>query len=410
MPTVYGQKNFRTQKVEIAAKIAGKNVDMKQTPPPNHLSPLGVTPAYDDGKGVALFGADAIACHLADSTSYNPQNPEVTQWLNWAEGQLLPNVLAYVLPSISVANVPTQQVQQAKQELLAQLRLFNNALLSKTYLVGERLTVADVSVALDLLPAYINVLDDAARSDLANVNRWAQTVYNNPVVKSVVGEVTFASKAATFDESTYKKLAAENTPKPKDEKPQQQQPKASKNKKKDDDDEQDEADAAVAAEPKFVDPFAAMPAGKFNMDAFKRVYSNEDTLTKALPYFWENFEPENYSIWYGEYKFPEELTLSFMSCNLISGMFQRLEKLKKNAFGSVCLFGSDNNSSISGVWFWRGQQLAFELSPDWQVDYESYEWKKLDPNSEATKTLVKEYFTWEGDFGGKKFNQGKIFK
>lgn len=55
------------------------------------------------------------------------------------------------------------------------------------------------------------------------------------------------------------------------------------------------------------------------MDAFKRVYSNEDTATKAIPYFWENFDPENYSIWYAEYKYPEDLTLVFMSCNLISG-------------------------------------------------------------------------------------------
>lgn len=54
--------------------------------------------------------------------------------------------------------------------------------------------------------------------------------------------------------------------------------------------------------------------------------------------------------------------------------------------------------------------LIFKLSPDWQIDYESYSWKKLDANTEETKKLVQEYFAWEGDFGGKKFNQGKIFK
>lgn len=58
----------------------------------------------------------------------------------------------------------------------------------------------------------------------------------------------------------------------------------------------------------------------------------------------------------------------------------------------------------------RNLVLFLQLSPDLQVDYESYEWTKLDPNSEEAKTLVKEYFLWEGEFGGKKFNQGKIFK
>ena len=91
-------------------------------------------------------------------------------------------------------------------------------------------------------------------------------------------------------------------------------------------------------------------------------------------------------------------------------MFQRLDKMRKHAFGSVILFGTDNNSTISGVWIWRGQDLAFSLCPDWQVDYESYEWKKLDAKDEQTKKLVNEYWLWEGDFGGKKFNQGKIFK
>lgn len=57
----------------------------------------------------------------------------------------------------------------------------------------------------------------------------------------------------------------------------------------------------------------------FVMDEFKRKYSNEDTLTVAIPYFWENFDPEGYSIWYSQYKYNDELTLAFMSCNLISG-------------------------------------------------------------------------------------------
>ena len=52
----------------------------------------------------------------------------------------------------------------------------------------------------------------------------------------------------------------------------------------------------------------------------------------------------------------------------------------------------------------------FQLADDLQIDYESYSWKKLDPNTEETKTLVEEYLSWEGNFGGKKVNQGKIFK
>ena len=99
----------------------------------------------------------------------------------------------------------------------------------------------------------------------------------------------------------------------------------------------------------------------FDMDAFKRVYSNKDTVTEAIPYFWEHFNKEDYSIWLAEYMYDDELKRIFMSCNLVSGMFQRIEKLRKTAFASVIIFGEDGNISISGVWICRTQKLAFDV-------------------------------------------------
>ena len=54
------------------------------------------------------------------------------------------------------------------------------------------------------------------------------------------------------------------------------------------------------------------------MDAFKRCYSNND-CDVSIPYFWENFDKENYTIWRGSYKYNDELEKIFMSCNLVSG-------------------------------------------------------------------------------------------
>jgi len=196
----------------------------------------------------------------------------------------------------------------------------------------------------------------------------------------------------------------------KEKKDEKKEKKPAPKKEKEPEEEMDAAEAALAAEPKSKDPFDLLPKGTFNFDDFKRCYSNEDEA-KSIPYFWEKFDPENYSIWRGDYKYNNELTKVFMSCNLITGMFQRLDKMRKAAFASVCLFGADNDSTISGIWVWRGQELAFPLSPDWQIDYETYDWKKLDPKSEETKKLVQDYFSWSGtDTQGRKFNQGKIFK
>lgn len=110
------------------------------------------------------------------------------------------------------------------------------------------------------------------------------------------------------DEKKAVKAEKKKEQKPeKEEKPKAKEPEA----------EMDEADAIVAAE-KFTDPFDKLPKGTFNMDDFKRFYSNEDEA-KSVPYFWEKFDKENYSIWYGEYKYNSELSKVFMSCNLITG-------------------------------------------------------------------------------------------
>ena len=93
------------------------------------------------------------------------------------------------------------------------------------------------------------------------------------------------------------------------------------------------------------------------------MYSNEDIETKAIPYFWENFDKEGWSLWRAEYNYNADLKMSFMAANLIGGMFQRLEKLHKYGFGSVLIFGEDYKLSISGVWIMRGQQLAFDVRP-----------------------------------------------
>ena len=97
------------------------------------------------------------------------------------------------------------------------------------------------------------------------------------------------------------------------------------------------------------------------MDAFKRTYSNEDTATVAIPYFWEHFNKEDYSVWLAEYQYNDELRMIFMACNLVGGMFQRLDKLNKTAFASVGIFGKDNAVVIEGIWIFRGQELAFDV-------------------------------------------------
>ncbi|CAH1174119.1 unnamed protein product [Phaedon cochleariae] len=415
--------NFRAAKALIAAQYANITVKLapnfvfgetNKTKEFTNKFPGGKVPAFESNNGQCLQDSNAIAYFVANEQlrgANEYDKAQILQWIGFAEGEILPPGCAWVFPILGIIrnNSGAQEAsQRAKDDMKAALTILNSHLLTRTYLVGERITLADIVVACNLLNPYRYVLDPDYRRPFANVNRWFETLVNQPHFKAVLGDVQLCSQVAVAGAAVPLAGAQPAKGKKKEEKKQEQ--KKQQKKEKEPEEPLDEAEAVLASEPKSKDPFSEMPKGTFDMDDFKRCYSNEDE-SKSIPYFWQKFDPEHYSIWYGEYKYPKELTKVFMSCNLIGGMQQRLDKMRKQAFASVCLFGEDNNSTISGVWVWRGQELAFPLSPDWQIDYESYEWKKLDPASEETKKLVEQYFSWTGtDKEGRKFNQGKIFK
>merc|ERR1712062_708188 len=346
--------NFRAQKALIAAKYSGAQVTLAKdfkfgetNKSPEFLKkfPLGKVPAFEGSDGVLLTESNAIAYYVANDElrggSEASARAQVVQWMAMADNEILPAACTWVFPTMGIMQFNKNATERAKEDVKTALTTLNDHLLTRTFLVGERLTLADIAVATTMLSLYKQVLDPAFRKPFVNVTRWFTTVVNQP---------------------------------------------------------------------KKADPFEKMPKGTFDLEEWKRFYSNNDE-PESVAWFWEHFDHENYSIWRGDYKYNDELTMVFMSCNLIGGMFQRLDKLNKNAFASMCLFGQNNDSTISGIWVFRGHDLAFELDDNWQVDYSSYSWKKLDSKSEDCKKLVDQYWKWEGtDEKGRPFNQGKIFK
>ncbi|CAH0727286.1 unnamed protein product, partial [Brenthis ino] len=413
-------ENFRAYKALIAAQYSG--ADLKVAPSfvfgetnksEGFLKkfPAGKVPAYESADGkVLLTESNAIAYYVANAAlrgSDVASQAAIYQWASWADSELLPASCAWVFPYLGIMQFNKLNVERAKSDLLAALKVLDGHLLTRTFLVTERITLADIIVFCTLIHAFQNVLDGQLRASFVNVQRWFLTLAHQPQVARVVGALTLCDAPPVYDPKKYQELSQNKKDGGKKEKKDKAEKKEQPKKKEPEPEPADELDEKPKESK---DPFDSLPKGTFNMDDFKRCYSNEDEAV-SIPYFWQKFDPENYSIWYAEYKYPEELSKVFMSCNLITGMFQRLDKMRKAAFASVCLFGADDDSSISGVWVWRGAGLAFTLSPDWQIDYESYEWKKLDPSSEETKKMVQDYFSWSGtDSKGRKFNQGKIFK
>merc|ERR1712106_341111 len=412
--------NFRAQKALIAAKYSGAQLtvakdfvfgETNKTPDFLKKFPLGKVPAFEGSDGVLLTESNAIAYYVANDELWGGSEAsaraQVVQWMCMADNEILPASCTWVFPTMGIMQFNKNATDRAKEDIKTALKTLNDHLLTRTFLVGERLTLADIAVACTLLNLYKQVLDPAFRKPFLNVTRWFTTVINQPNAKAVIGSFTLCSKMAEFDSKKF----AEFSGKGGDKKGKEKAPKAEKKKEPEKKKEKEvEPEADFPMEPKKKDPLDALPKGSFDLEEWKRFYSNNGE-EPSIAWFWDHFDHENYSIWQGDYKYNDELTMVFMSCNLIGGMFQRLEKLKKNAFASACLFGKDNDSSISGIWVFKGQELAFELCEDWQIDYASYEWKKFDSKSEECKKKVAQYWKWDcSDATGRPFNQGKILK
>lgn len=265
---------------------------------------------------------------------------------------------------------------------MADLKALDKFFENKTFINGERLSVADLAFVSSVKYLYEKALNNKSKSAYRNFNRYYNTVINQPSFKSVANlELFKKEEKATPAAQPAQQSGA------------------------------DILEALEKAQAKPKDPFAVLPATTFDFDDYKRRYSNNPP-EDYIPYFWEKFDAENCSIWLCDYKYNEELGLVFMSSNLVRGALQRLDKARKQSFGSMVVFGEDSKNLIAGLWVWRGQDLMFKLTEDWQVDYESYEWKKLDPKSQETKSLVELFFKQDENsvYKGKKYADGKIFK
>jgi len=409
--------NFRADKIRAVAQISGFNLQVA----PEYVHGVtnkteefqskffGKVPAFESG-ATALCDDTAIAHFVGNQqTRGGEKTDQVICWAGFAEANLLPSVAQWVWPTLGIVAPNKNHVSQAKDELKAALGYLNNILASQTFLVGERITYADITCALTLRSAYENVFTPEWRAPFAHVNRWFQTVINQPGVKSVVGDVTLCVKEAQFDAKKFAEVSGKAGNKDKKPKEKKEQPKKEK---------KAAAKPAPTPEPakeaKPADPWGDVPKFTMDMDAWKRFYSNNDE-DKSIEHFWTLITPEvkeHYSLWKCNYKYNDELNMDFMASNLVGGMYQRIEKLRKHAFASMCVAGVTRDLNITGLWFWRGQTLAFERSPDWQIDYEVYDWVKVDWDSAEAKELVTLYWKAADDmkYDGKALSECKIYK
>ncbi|KAK5128791.1 hypothetical protein LTR85_000124 [Meristemomyces frigidus] len=407
--------NPRTTAILAVAKANGLELESVHTEPAKgvsddyrKLNKLGKVPTFEGADGYILSECMAIAIYI---TSQNEKTTllgktkqdyaSILRWMSFANTEILPSLGGWFRPLIGRDPYNKKNVDDSSKATELKMKTLEDHLLINTYLVGERLTLADLFTVSIVSRGFQFFFDKQWRDDHPSVARWYETVYNQSIYSEVADKFNLIEKAIP------------NTPpkKEKEDKPKQEPKKQEKKqeKKKEVDEEEEEEDKPA---PKPKHPLEALPKPTFVLDDWKRKYSNEETREVALPWFWENCKFDEYSIYRVDYKYNDELTMTFMTSNLIGGFFARLEGSRKYIFGAASVYGVTNDSIVRGAFVIRGQDAtpAFEVAPD----YESYEFTKLDPTKEEDKEFVNDMWAWDKpiEVEGKKYEwaDGKVFK
>lgn len=243
----------------------------------------------------------------------------------------------------------------------------NSELLDKTYLVAERLSLADIIGAC----AIHKMIPLRERNQLFNENRnvarWYHLILNQVIVKKI------------FNTEDEKASATPSTP--------------------------------DVAPKKAGNPLDDLSPSPFVLDAWKRQYSNEKKIREvSMPWFWSNYDKEGYSLWYMRYDRTEgENTIDYTTANMLNGFLQRLDaNFRKYSFAVLNVVGEKPQYDILGIWLIRGHVLPREVTE--HPSFEYYTFRRLDHEDKSSVKLIEDYWCNSDSVEGRPISSCKVWK
>lgn len=415
-----GNTNKNAFKTLITAEYTGVNVELvknfemgvtNKTPEFLKMNPIGKVPVLETPDG-PIFESNAIARYVARLKADNPllgssliDSAHIEQWIDFSSLEIDTNILRWFIPRVGFAVYLPQAEEAAIASLKRALAALNTHLASNTYLVGHSVTLADIIMTCNLTLGFSRILTKSFTSEFPHVERYFWTMVNIPNFRKILGEIKQAESVPPV-QSAKKPTQSKEPAKPKAQaEPKKEAAKETAKPKVEDAGEEE------APKPKPKNPLDLLPPSKMILDEWKRLYSNTKTNFRevAIKGFWDMYDPEGYSLWFCDYKYNDENTVSFVTLNKVGGFLQRMDLARKYAFGKMLIIGSEPPFKVKGLWLFRGQEIP-QFIMDECYDMELYDWKKVDINDEAQKERVSQMIEDHEPFEGEALLDAKCFK
>ncbi|XP_058771858.1 elongation factor 1-gamma-like [Vicia villosa] len=401
-------------KTLIAAEYVGVKVELapgfqmgvsNKTPEFLKLNPIGKVPVLETPEG-AVFESNAIARYVARLGENNLfgsspiDQAHVDQWIDFSSLEIDANLSKLFIPRLGKAPYIPLVEESAFSSLKRAFEALNTHLAHNTYLVGDSVTLADIITTSNLWLGFSKLLVKSFTSEFPHVERYFWTLVNQPNFRKIIGQVKQTEALPPIPSAQKPK---ESKPKTKDEPKKVAKSEPAKPKVEEAEEE--------APKPKAKNPLDLLPPSKMILDEWKRLYSNTKSNFRevAIKGFWDMYDPEGYSLWFCDYKYQDENTVSFVTLNKVGGFLQRMDLARKYAFGKMLVIGSAAPFKVKGLWLFRGQEIP-QFVIDECYDMELYEWTKVDISDEAQKERVSQMIEDFEPFEGEALLDAKCFK
>jgi len=304
------------------------------------------------------------------------QKAQINQWVEYSHQELSRHHKACLYPILGFLEFNKEESDKGLKEVKEFLKLLNVQLKGKKYLCGDKCSVADLELFFTTKFYFSLVFPEEVRKNMfPNVTSWFVSLAAEEQMMSAYGRTLLCKIPQKCPKIMFKKAEEKKVAEPK---------KAA------------EAKPAVAAEDKpekkKANPLDILPAPKLVLDDFKKEFLNSKDQPAVLKnMFWPNYNDTDYSLYFMKYdKLPSEGKILFRTKNSMSMFLQKLSEFRKYTFSAHGIYGVEDNYDIKGVWMWRGVGVPQEFTQHESAEYMML--RKLDPTSEADRTLLESYW------------------
>ncbi|MCG8432412.1 MAG: glutathione S-transferase family protein [Gammaproteobacteria bacterium] len=193
MPTVYGDiYSGNCYKIKLLLSLLGIEHEWvhvnilegeSRTERFREMNPNGKIPVVELDDGEILFESNAILNYFADGTDYLPQDKylkaQVLQWQFFEQYSHEPFIATsrYIVKYLGSPDSHKETLEKRRVGGLAALKLMDEHLNGNNYFVGDKYTIADIS-----LYAYTHVAEEGGFSlgEYTNLGLWLERIAGHP--------------------------------------------------------------------------------------------------------------------------------------------------------------------------------------------------------------------------------------